>query len=344
MDSTRLRSTAIGFLGAGVILAALLAFVGVEELASNLSAADRNVVLLVVALVLGWIAAWGLALRTVLHTLGIELSAPRSFLLFAGAMFSNNVTPFGQAGGEPITALLISEMTDIEYERGLAAIASVDTLNFVPSILLALAGVVYFTTEMTLGRNLFVAAATVVGLAVTVPTAAGFAWTNRERLVPRLTDAAVFVVERVAAVVPRASAPSRESIRDRIGGFVLALERIAANPECLLRALGFSTAGWVCQMVALWLAFHAIDVSVPLSFMMFVVPIAAIAGAAPLPGGMGGIETALVVLLVAMPLVGLTKPVALAAVLIFRGAVYWIPTLLGGVVMGITMARRIDGV
>jgi hypothetical protein len=41
----------------------------------------------------------------------------------------------------------------------------------------------------------------------------------------------------------------------------------------------------------------------------------------------------LVFLLVAAPLPGVTESAALAAVVIFRGAVYWVPVVLGGIVM-----------
>ncbi|MFC6726593.1 flippase-like domain-containing protein, partial [Halobium palmae] len=149
MDGRRLRTTVLGFLATFLVFAALFAVVGVDDLANTLSRADAGVVALVVFATVCWLAAWSMALRTVLGVLGVDLPPHKAFLVFAGAMFSNNVTPFGQAGGEPVTALLISRVADAEYERGLAAIASVDTLNFVPSITLALAGVTYFATETT---------------------------------------------------------------------------------------------------------------------------------------------------------------------------------------------------
>jgi uncharacterized membrane protein YbhN (UPF0104 family) len=96
-------------------------------------------------------------------------------------------------------------------------------------------------------------------------------------------------------------------------------------------------------MVGLWLAFRAVGVPIPLSITLFVVPIGAIAGVTPLPGGAGGIESVLVVLLVAAPLPGVTKSVALAAVVVFRGAVYWVPVVLGGVVTAAVGVRANAG-
>jgi uncharacterized protein (TIRG00374 family) len=292
-------------------------------------------VALVLLATLAWLAVWSVSLNTVLGILEIDLSYLSSFLVFAGATFSNNITPFGQAGGEPVTAYLISRAADAEYEQSLAAIASVDTLNFVPSITIALVGAGYFASEVALGanENLLVAIGAVVALAVVVPALIYVGWRRRYRVEARVVDALTPAIRAVAGRLPRVPVPAPEGIERRINGFFRAIERLASNRRGLAVALGASTIGWLCQMLALWLAFAAIGVDVRLSVALVVVPIAAIAGVTPLPGGAGGIETVLVLLLLAAPLPQVTEPVAVAAVVIFRGAVYWVPTVLGGVVV-----------
>jgi uncharacterized protein (TIRG00374 family) len=84
-------------------------------------------------------------------------------------------------------------------------------------------------------------------------------------------------------------------------------------------------------MTSLWLAFAALDASVPVSVVLVVVPVANLAGVTPLPGGLGSIDATMVGLLV--PLAGVSAEVATAAVLIHRLAVYWLPVALGGVVL-----------
>ena len=337
MSGGRLRATIIGFAGVAVVFAALFLLVGVDDLLARLAGADRGLVALVALSTLAWLAAWGVALRVVLGALGVSVSLTDALLIFAGAMFSNNVTPFGQAGGEPITALLISQVADTEYETGLAAIASVDTLNFVPSITIAVVGVGYFVTEATLGtsQRLELALAAVVALAVGVPALGYLVWTRRDRLESRVVAVVTPVARWIAVRVPRVPTPTAAGIERRIDGFVRAIERVADQPRRLTLALGLSAVGWFCQMLGLWLAFRAVGTPIPLSAALFVVPIGAIAGVTPLPGGAGGIESVLVVLLVAAPLAGVTEPVALAAVVVFRGMVYWIPTTLGGAVAGV---------
>ena len=341
MTAGRLRATILGFAGVVVVFAVLFSVAGVDALLARLAAADRRLVALVALATLCWLAAWGVSLWVVLDALGVPASVPDALLIFTGAMFANNVTPFGQAGGEPITALLISRVTDTEYETGLAAIASVDTLNFVPSITIALVGVGYYVTETAFGtsQRLELALVAVVTLAVGVPALGYLAWTRRYRLESRVIGVVIPIARWIAARLPRVSTPTAEGIEHRIDGFFRAIERIADHPRRLALALALSAVGWLFQMLALWLAFRAVDTPIPLSVALFVVPIGAIAGVTPLPGGAGGIESVLVVLLVAAPLAGVTEPVALAAVVVFRGMVYWVPTIIGGVVVGIVGFR-----
>jgi len=336
MAGGRTRATILGFVGALLVFAVLFTFAGVDELVAQLQAADVRLVALVVLVTLGWLAAWAFSLRVVLDVLGVSLSVPQAFLVFTGAMFANNVTPFGQAGGEPITALLISRVTDTEYETGLAAIASVDTLNFVPSITIALVGAGYFVTETAFGANrrLEFALAAVAVLAIGVPSLVYLGWRRRYQVEARVVGVLTPAIRAIATRLPRVPVPTVGGIERRINGFFRAIERVATNPRGLALALGLSAIGWFFQMVGLWLAFRAIGTPIPLSIALFVVPIGAIAGVTPLPGGAGGIETVLVVLLVAAPLPAVTEPIALAAVVVFRGAVYWTPTVLGGLVVG----------
>lgn len=335
MVRANLRATIVGFAATAVVFAVLFTFAGVDELVATLRMADTGALALVVGATVAWLLAWSVSLYTILGVLGVERTYPSSFLIFSGATFANNVTPFGQAGGEPITAFLISRVTDAEYERGLAAIASVDTLNFVPSITIALVGAGYFATEVALGanRSLLAAVGGVVALAILVPSLVYLGWRRRYGLEARLVAALTPFIRALARRLPRVPVPTPEGIEERIDGFFRAIERVADNPQQLAVALAASTAGWLAQALALRVAFEAIGVTVPISIVLVVVPIGAIAGVTPLPGGAGGIESVLVLLLLAAPLPQVTESAAVAAVVIFRGAVYWIPILVGGVVV-----------
>jgi uncharacterized protein (TIRG00374 family) len=335
MNGAQLRTTVLGFLGTFAILGLLLYLVGIDGFVQELRGADTETVALIVIVTLGWLAAWGYGLRTVLDVLGVDASFVKSFFILNGAMFSNNVTPFGQAGGEPVTALLISKVTDAEYERGLAAIASVDSLNFIPSIVLALGGAGFYATQTSFGRRLRLATGAIVVLSVAVPVLGFVGWRHRNALRRAIARMLAPILRLVTRVAPVDVALSRETLETRVGEFFDSIGRVATNRRGLTLALAASTAGWVCQMVALWLAFAAIGNPIPFAVLLFVVPVGAIAGVTPLPGGAGGIEAVLVGLLVSLPGVGVGSGTALAAVAIFRGAIYWVPIAIGGGVVSV---------
>jgi uncharacterized protein (TIRG00374 family) len=201
-------------------------------------------------------------------------------------------------------------------------------------------------TEITFGtnRNLTAAILAVVALAVVVPALVYTGWRYRTAVERGVVGVLWPLIRRITGVLPRIGPVSRSDIETRVAGFFNAIERVADNPRGLALALAFSAVGWGCQMLALWLAFRAVGTPIPASVALFVVPIGAIAGVTPLPGGAGGIETVLVLLLVAVPLPAVTSSVALAAVVVFRGIVYWTPTLIGGAVVAVIGARRLSPV
>lgn len=339
MDRSLVRRVLFGFLLTIPVCLFLFWSVDIDPVLATLQRVRRTILGLAVLTILGWLFAWSQSLRTVLRTLDVSVSVSRSFFLLSGATFSNNITPFGQAGGEPITAYLISQTSGTKYETGLAAIASVDTLNFIPSFLFAAIGIGYYTIVLTLTSQMKFAAILLGGIGVGIFGGGYYLWTVRSTAERHLSSGLAGFLGGIAGLIPRLSPPSRETIRQRIAHFIRTIEQIAAHPSHLLVALGFSGAGWFFQAVALWLAFYAIGTSVPFAVVLFVIPISTIAGVTPLPGGAGGIETVLIALLTSTT--SIESAIIVAAVIIFRGLVYWIPTMIGGGVLAAITAKRV---
>jgi len=328
MDADRLATVA-GFAGALVVLAALVWLVGIDEVLSALSSIRVEYLGLLLVIAVVWLFAWGMALRTVLGALGAPVSALTSTLVFAAAVFSNNVTPFGQAGGEPISAYLIARAADREYETGLAAIASVDTLHFAPSLGFATIGFTFVLAgTVELGRNLAFAATAIVALLVGLPAAAYLGWRYRYELEAAVVRALTPPIRAFGRIVPGRRSPTPESVESRIEGFFTAIDRVAGDRRTLVEAMGFSALGWLALCCSLWVSLYALGVTAPFAVVLLVVPMGAIAGFTPLPGGLGGIEAVQVGLLVSAG--GVPAGLASAAVLVHRGATYWFPTVIGG--------------
>ena len=327
-----LRASAVGFGLAGVVLAGLLWAVGLAEVVDAIRRAEPAALAAVLLVAVCWLSAWGLALWTVLSGLGSSIRARSAVLVFVAATFANNVTPFGQAGGEPVAALFISQSANTEYETGLAAIASVDSINFVPSVGLASVGIAYFSTQVSFGSRLQFASYAVAVLATAVPVLLLAGWRYRYRVESAAVGLITPIGRLVGRAVPRRSPPTRDSIRARVEGFFTAIERVSGNRRGLALTFGFALAGWLCLSTSLWLSLFALGETVAYPVALVVVPVGAIAGATPLPGGLGGVETVLIALLVAL---GVPNGVAAAAVIIHRTATYLLPTAIGGGIAGV---------
>ena len=334
MNRRRLRTTLAGFLLAAAVLAGLAWVAGLGDVVATLREADRRGIVAVAALIAGWVACWGLGMRAALESYGASVSRLTGLLLSAGAGFANNVTPFGNAGGEPLTTLLVAERTSVRYERGLAAMAAVDAINIVTAVSVASIGLAWLAAAGSRNGKLATAAAVVTAAVIVGGGGAVGLWRHRQRMTAWLTGGLTRLTSWLARVVPRLSPPDRVGIARRVEGFVDDLERIAADRRTLVAVGGYSLAGWLCQLVALWMAFIAIGAPISLTAVFVAVPVASVALALPLPGGAGGIESALVGVLVATPLATVTPDTAVAGVVLFRGFAYWLPTTLGGLVFG----------
>lgn len=331
------RGVAIGFGAAGLILTGLVVVVGTDGVIGALSALTVGDILLLAVTAIAYLLAWSLALRVVLQAVGVNASVGESALLFASATFANNITPFGQAGGEPFSALLIARATDSEYESALASVASVDTINFIPSIGLSIIGLSYYLAVVTVGDRLRFVAFVVAVLAVGVPLAGYGVWRYRPRVERALVRVLHPGVALFASVLPSVSVPGRSSIRRRVRGFFRAIERVGESRSTLLAALIFSTIGWGALAAALWIALSAVGYSVPVATALIAAPVGAIASVTPLPGGLGGVELAIV--LVVVPITSVGAEAAASAALVYRGATYWLPTVLGGLATAWLEAR-----
>ena len=325
------RHSVVGFVAAIGIIAVLFYLLGIDDVARAFALARPWALASVAGVALLWLLGWALALRTVLGMLGVDVPVYGAYVIQTAVQFTNNVTPFGQAGGEPISALFISRSVDVEYETGLAAIASVDAINFLPSIAFATIGLAYYGLVFTLGPRLRQAAVVVLLLVVALALVAYGTWRYRHRLEEMTVAALTPVLRAVGRMLPFRDAPSREVVRSHVDGFYRDLGRLAGQPGQLAVALLFSAIGWFCQVASLWLSLYALGHVVPLPALLVVIPLGAVASIAPLPGGLGGIETVLVVLLVPMTPATVTPAVAGAAVLVHRVATYWLPVGIGGI-------------
>lgn len=329
--------TLFGFAVAGAILVGLAVVVGVEDVLAALRQGQAGPIILVALAILTWLSLWAACLRTVLGAVGTQIPLWDAVLVHAGVVFANHVTPFGQAGGEPIAAWLLADVSGEPIERSLAAITSFDAINVIPSLGLALVGIGVFAAKTVVSKQLQILAIGVSVFALFVVIFGVLIWRYRESLEALLAGGLLFIFEGATRLLPGVGPVNGSRITEGLHRFVEGIEQVAADERRLAVAVSFSTAGWTIQAVGLWLSLFAFGASVPIYVPIFVVPLGTVASVVPTPGGLGGIETAQVTLLALTT----TVPAATiaAAVTVFSVGGFLLTTSVGGAAIVVLRLR-----
>lgn len=297
MDRRAVATTLAGFLVAAATFAVMFTLVDTDGVVAAIERANLWLVALVGVTTIGWVCFWGLALWNVLGALDVDVPVRDALLVTAAGIFVNHVTPFGQAGGEPITAALLARRTDADYDVSLASITSFDAVNVVPSLTFAALGIAYFAATSAVGSQLglYLGIAAIVILGA--PIAGVAIWRKRAWIERGIVRFLTRAIEVGAPVLPWVSRDDADGVAAGIAGYVESLEVVASDRRRVLAAVACSGAGWAVQAIGLWIAFRAIGVHVPLYVPFFVVPIGTMASVLPTPGGLGGIEAVTVTLM-----------------------------------------------
>jgi hypothetical protein len=329
-DRETLVKTGVGFLVAGAVLYLVATGVGTERVAETLAGADLRWLAAAGLSTLLCLALWGRAWQVVLRQVDIEVPYRRLVVTYYAATFANYVTPLGQAGGEPFIAYVLSRDTDAPYEESLASVVTADLLNLLPFFTFAAAGLSFLLLGAELPTAVRPLALGLLGMAVGVPAIAAGGWWFRERVKRG-------VVRLVAPLARRTDRVSVEGVSRRVEDLYTAFGRIATNPRALVEAVLFAYAGWVFFALPLFFAGRTLGVPVDPLLVLFVVPASTLAGLVPSPGGLGGVEVALVALLAGLTPVGAATAFALA--LVYRVASYWLALVVGGVAALLVVGR-----
>lgn len=324
----RIRGTLVPLALGGVLLGVYLGLIGPGALRRALGhVPPRRLVSLVIV---GTVPVffWGFGLHVVLDRLGHAPRPVTSLLLFAASGFLNGITPFGQAGGDPVAAVLFRRALGTDFETGLAAIGSVNALNRVGSVFLGLVGVGYLGSRLAFGRTLEDAALLVAGAVAAALVGTAVAWRYREAIVLGVAAVLVRVVRPVAHWVPGLDAPSHEAVERRGYRFVEAVDVLASAPGRLVVVFAAGLAGQLAVAATLWVALASLGGDPPFAVVLLIIPVAKLAGAAPTPGGFGSAEALLLALIMATTGIGAVD--AGAAALLYRAGAFWLPSLVGG--------------
>ncbi|WP_302081854.1 lysylphosphatidylglycerol synthase transmembrane domain-containing protein [Salinibaculum rarum] len=318
----RAAQAGVGFAVALAIIYLLAVGVGLDRLIEVLTRAELRWVAAGALSTALCLVAWARVWQIVLRVVGFDVSFRKLVVTFYAATFANYVTPLGQAGGEPFIAYVLSRDTEASYEDSLASVVTADLLNLFPFFSFAGIGFAALLYTASLPTQVRPLALGLGAMAVGVPVFALVGWRFRFWLGNAVLRLAAPITRRVRFL-------SLASLRGRMRDLNTAFERIADDPWALVHALLYAYVGWIFFALPLYFAGLAIEAELTLLLVFFIVPASTLAGLVPSPGGLGGVETALLVLLVG--LAGLGQAPALAATLLYRVESYVFGLVAGGV-------------
>jgi uncharacterized protein (TIRG00374 family) len=145
-----------------------------------------------------------------------------------------------------------------------------------------------------------------------------------------LTRLPSYVERRIEAVSRRTTRAAKLrafalTVPGLVGSGVRGAVEIVRSRDPL--ALG-AVAWWAFDIATLWASFHAFGSPPPLSVIVMSYFVGMFANVLPLPGGIGGVEGGMIGALIAF---GVAGPLAVVAVLVYRGFAFWLPTIPGAI-------------
>ncbi len=329
--SRRPRDVIAGFLLATGIIGVFLWQVGIQEVAATLARSTLHLTaaaFVIAAVGFGMTGvSWWLVVKDVTRVTfreGIEL--------FYAVQFANGITPLGQLGGEPFIAYILSRETGTPLDETFGAVLAADILNMAPFFTYSLVGGLIFLVVSPITPLMRTVLTAALLLGVTVIVLLTLFWRYQREGVAIVGRCGAWL-EQVIARLGLDSRPvlgriNRGYCREKAENFYGILRTVLRQRRRVLQALAVNHASLLLSVVGLYVFLLSLGVNTPLSALSFILPLALLASFLPLPGGLGGIEVALALLLI--NITGVPASVASGAALLFRLATYWLTLLVGG--------------
>lgn len=322
----------IGAIVAVVVFTVLISLVGIGAFVRAVGDIPPPLVGLLFLTALAGIASMGSSFYAVSDSLDLGFSPLEAISMFTTINLAHNLTPFAQAGGEPVGAMILSQRSGRPYETCLAAISAFDVINFVPAVLIFVTGSLYiavFSPQLPSELRPIIGAFGIFVLTVSLIIILIYRWPMRTRRGLERTTGGFYKL--VARLWP-SHLPGLHSVVSQLRGYTDSLGVVANDHRTIVTSASFATAAFTAQGIVLWLALNALEVHLSVVIAVVIIPISLVASVIPLPGGGGGVEAVQVTLIIALTRDTLGN--ILTAVVLSRGIVFWLPVLLGMIVLG----------
>ncbi|ELY94296.1 hypothetical protein C482_18347 [Natrialba chahannaoensis JCM 10990] len=324
------RRAAGGLTVAVVVIGLFIYGVGWDAVLDNVRAAHPAALTAALLTGLGMLALRGLLVNQLLTPVEGAARGTAFATAYLSGYFARSALPWGRSTGTPVTAYLLANNSDSEFEDNLAVVAAAEGFNVIGSLVIAGLGAAIFVLTGDGSLDSIGASLAVLGGGGLL-TASVVVIVFHRGVARQVSLELAGHAETLVGKLPFSRLTQLEgALTSRIDGFFGTLEAIQASPRTLVAAFGIAVVSWVFNAVPLYFGLVALGVDVPLALVFVCAPLASFGGVVPLPGGSGGIEVVLASLLVATA--GVPADVATAGAILYRLTTYWAHLAIGGIV------------
>lgn len=280
---------------------------------------------------------WFEGLYRALRAVAPDMTRRILLLPYLGGVFARKLSPAGSVSFIAVTGYLLDRKTETESSKLFGAVSAWGFVSMVGSVIVAGVGLfglasaggavveellVVFAVAATLLLVVFILAIQRNGALV-----GAIEWTagGIEALIARTWPSAG---RRFAGI----------QLADRTERFLDAARTVGEDRTNAAAALAAACLGWAATAGTLYFSAGAIGADISVSAAAVVVTVSGVGSILPLPGGLGGVEVALVAALDL--LAGVPTVPAAATTLLYRAMTFWLPLAVSGT--GLALHRRFE--
>jgi hypothetical protein len=316
------------FLGISIlILVIMLYFVGIDKVIDALKVADLRLIFLAILTQVFTFYLYTLRWKVLNNIADIDARIVKLFPMVLVGLAVNNITPSGRGGGEPVRAYLLSHEEDYPMEETFAAVVADRALDTFPFVFLAVLTIIgmalFFNISPVLLAVMVVAVIAIVALLILL------IYMSVNPNFGKRVDG--WIIGLVRRFYKNNSDEFEEKIHGVIKGFQDTMNMVIHNKKVLYYALPLSFIIWIFEIIRVYLVFLAFGANVNLIVIGEVFILASLAGMIPLlPGGLGAVDGIMIIFYSAA---GITASISAGATVIERLISFWMPTILGMVIL-----------
>lgn len=318
----------IFFLGISIlILIVMLWFVGIDQVIDALKVAKLELIGIAIAAQVLNFYLYSLRWKILNGLADMDVGIKKLIPMVLVGLAVNNITPSGRGGGEPVRAYLLSREENYPMQETFATVVAdraLDTFPFVVLAILTIAGMA-FSFHFDLWLIVLMVAA-VIGI-VAILILIIYMCINPS--FGKRVDG--WIIGLVRRFYKKNSEELEEKIHGVIEGFQDTMKMVISDKKVMYYAIPLSFLIWVVEIIRVYFVFLAFGANVNLIVIGEVFILASLAGMIPLlPGGLGAVDGIMIIFYSAA---GITPSISAAATVIERLISFWMPTILGMVIL-----------